>query len=68
MIIYYLLFIYLIIIVNMGPKHAKLLNWTDTSTFILVSTKCWDMLNIKSYRKGIRLRKIDANCFQSVSG
>ena len=25
------------------------------------------MLNIKSYGKGIRLRKSDANCFESIS-
>ena len=51
----------------MGPKHAELLNWKGTSTFIFVVIKLWDMLNIKSYGKGIRLRKIDANWFRSVS-
>ena len=41
-------------LINMGPKHAQLLNWKGTSTFILVIIKLWDMLNIKSYGKGIR--------------
>ena len=50
----------------MDPKHAELLNWKGTSTFILVIIKLCDMLNIKSYGKGIRLRKSDANCFESV--
>ena len=45
----------------MGPKHAQLLNWKGNSTFILVIIKLWDMLNIKSYGKGIRLRKSDAS-------
>ena len=34
---------------NMGPKHAQLLNWKGNSTFILVIIKLCDMLNIKSY-------------------
>ena len=54
-------------LINMGPKHAQLLNWKGTSTFILVIIKLWDMLNIKSYGKGIRLRKSDANCFESIN-
>ena len=37
--------------INMGTKHAQLLNWKGTSTFILVIIKLWDMLNIKSYGK-----------------
>ena len=31
-------------LINMGPKHAQLLNWKGTSTFILVIIKLWDML------------------------
>ena len=54
-------------LINMGPKHAQLLNWKGTSTFILVIIKLWDMLNIKSYGKGIRLRKSDANCFEGIN-
>ena len=54
-------------LIIMGPKHAQLLNWKGTSTFILVIIKLWDMLNIKSYGKGIRLRKSDANCFESIN-
>ena len=52
--------------INMGPKHAERLNWKGTSTFILVILKLCDMLNIKSYGKGIRLRKSGANCFKSA--
>ena len=44
-----------------------MLNWKGTSTFILVIIKLWDILNIKSYGKVIRLRKSDANCFEIVS-
>ena len=51
----------------MGPKHAEHLNWKGTSTFLLVIIKLWDRLNIYSYGKGIRLRKSDANSFESVS-
>ena len=54
-------------LIYMGPMHAQLLNWKGTSTFILVIIKLWDMLNIKSYGKGIRLRKSDANCFESIN-
>ena len=48
-------------LINMGPKHAQLLNWKGTSTLK------WDMLNIKSYGKGIHLRKSNANCFVSIN-
>ena len=56
-------------LINMGHKHAQLLNWKGTYIylFILVIIKLWDMLNIKSYGKEIYLRKSDANCFESIS-
>ena len=54
-------------LLNLGPKHTNLLNWLGTSKFISTIIKLWDMLNVKSYNKGLRLRKEDANVFDNVS-
>ena len=54
-------------LLNLGQKHMDLVNWLGTSKFISTIIKLWDMLNVKSYNKGLRLRKEDANVFDSVS-
>ena len=54
-------------LLNLGPNNTDLVNWHGTSKFISTIIKLWDMLNIKSYNKGLRLRKEDANVFHSVS-
>ena len=43
------------------------LDGLDLLPSIYISYMLWDMLNIKSYSKRIRVRKCGANCFESVS-